>query len=124
MEADKIKAIREKLNLSQKEFGELLGVHFTTVNRWERGKFDAEEKILKVLQFLEVIIKEAEKKNSKIKLEDIKKLVEEIREKKIESRFHLFYPNSIVSAITISPLISLLSAINILFLSKKDDKKP
>src|SRR5262245_32242891 len=31
------KSLRQRLNLSQKELGELLGVHVMTVSKWERG---------------------------------------------------------------------------------------
>ena len=33
-----IKKLREKLVLTQQEFAALLGVSFTSVNRWENGK--------------------------------------------------------------------------------------
>lgn len=33
-----VKIVRLKLHMSQTEFGELLGVSFSTVNRWENGK--------------------------------------------------------------------------------------
>lgn len=36
--ADKVKFVREKLQLSQEKFASLLGVSFATVNRWERGR--------------------------------------------------------------------------------------
>ena len=36
--AELTKKLRDKLILTQTEFGELLGVSFTTVNRWEKGK--------------------------------------------------------------------------------------
>jgi molybdopterin-binding protein len=32
-----VKALRQRLALSQKELGELLGVHLMTVSKWERG---------------------------------------------------------------------------------------
>jgi DNA-binding transcriptional regulator YiaG len=35
-----IKALREKLLLSQTEFAEKIGVSFATVNRWENGKHE------------------------------------------------------------------------------------
>lgn len=35
-----IKNLRSKLVLSQQEFAELLGVSFTSVNRWENGKHE------------------------------------------------------------------------------------
>lgn len=34
-----VKKLRDKLILSQYEFAELLGVSYTTVSRWENGKF-------------------------------------------------------------------------------------
>lgn len=33
-----LKKLREKMLLTQSEFGKLLGVSFETVNRWENGK--------------------------------------------------------------------------------------
>ena len=33
-----IKELREKLIISQSELAEMLGVSFSTVNRWEKGK--------------------------------------------------------------------------------------
>jgi putative transcriptional regulator len=32
-----VAAVRKSLGLSQAEFGQLLGVHFITVSKWERG---------------------------------------------------------------------------------------
>lgn len=40
-----IKALRLKLILSQQEFAELLGVSFTSVNRWENGKHEPTIKV-------------------------------------------------------------------------------
>ena len=37
--SEAIKKLRYKLILTQTELGELLGVSFATVNRWEAGKF-------------------------------------------------------------------------------------
>ena len=33
-----LKKLREKMLLTQSEFGQLIGVSFETVNRWENGK--------------------------------------------------------------------------------------
>lgn len=38
MTADEIKHLREVLDQTQAEFGELVGVSFATVNRWEKGR--------------------------------------------------------------------------------------
>ena len=35
--AKKILALRVKMNISQQQLGEMLGVSFSTVNRWEKG---------------------------------------------------------------------------------------
>ena len=40
-----IKNLRTKLVLSQQEFAELLGVSFTSVNRWENGKHEPTIKV-------------------------------------------------------------------------------
>lgn len=35
-----IRKLRAKLNISQKELADLLGVSFPSVNRWENGHFE------------------------------------------------------------------------------------
>lgn len=37
---DAIVRLRAKLNISQTELAELLGVSFTSINRWENGKYE------------------------------------------------------------------------------------
>ena len=48
-----IKKTREKMFLTQEEFGKLVGVSFETVNRWENGKHEpslkAKRKISKII---------------------------------------------------------------------------
>jgi len=57
-----IKALREKMTLSQMEFAEVLGVSFASVNRWEAGKHEPTIKIKRKLKalFREYEIKIAE----------------------------------------------------------------
>lgn len=38
MFSDQVKYVRNRLNLSQKKFADLLGVSFATINRWENSK--------------------------------------------------------------------------------------
>ena len=55
-----IKKIREKMMLTQTEFAELLGVSFSSVNRWEKGHYEptlkTKRKIMKL--YNEQILKE------------------------------------------------------------------
>ncbi len=47
-----IKDYRERNFLTQTDLAELLGVSFTTVNRWENGKFEPTMKMKKKLNDL------------------------------------------------------------------------
>lgn len=38
MEPDEIKAVREKLELTQRAFADAVGVTETTISRWESGR--------------------------------------------------------------------------------------
>ena len=53
--ADQVKYVRIKLHLSQVDFAKLMGVNFTTVNRWENGKT---EPSYTALRNFEIICKE------------------------------------------------------------------
>ena len=44
-----IKVIRQKSLLSQEAFSQILGVSFTTVNRWETGKSKQSYKTMKLI---------------------------------------------------------------------------
>lgn len=44
-----IKIIRQKSLLSQEAFAQILGVSFTTVNRWETGKSKPSYKTMKLI---------------------------------------------------------------------------
>ena len=48
--ADRIKRLRDKMVISQKELAELLDVSFVTVNRWENGHYIPTIKIKRKLQ--------------------------------------------------------------------------
>ena len=47
--AEAIKQIRYKSLLSQEAFAKMLGVSFTTVNRWETGKSKPSFKTLRII---------------------------------------------------------------------------
>ena len=44
-----IKSIRQKSLLSQEAFAQILGVSFTTVNRWEAGKSKPSYRTMKLI---------------------------------------------------------------------------
>jgi len=56
MESKKIKEIREKLGLSQENFAEMLGVHYKTIQNYEKGGKIPKSKI----PFLQIIEKQIE----------------------------------------------------------------
>ena len=44
-----VKDLRDKMILSQTEFAEMLGISFSTVNRWETGKHEPTIKVKRKL---------------------------------------------------------------------------
>ena len=60
---EKIKFLREKMFISQKELAEILCVSFVSVNRWETGKFNPTIKAKKKLNelFIQYDIREGNK---------------------------------------------------------------
>ena len=52
--AEMILALRVKLNISQQQLGDILGVSFSTVNRWEKGDHEptllAKERLKKLFK--------------------------------------------------------------------------
>jgi DNA-binding transcriptional regulator YiaG len=38
MDAERIRTLRQRMQLTQEDFAHLIGVTFSTVNRWENGK--------------------------------------------------------------------------------------
>ena len=60
--SEDLKKLREKMLLTQSEFGQLIGVSFETVNRWENGKhvptMRAKRKINKLAEKFEDFKKE------------------------------------------------------------------
>lgn len=45
--SDKLKKIRNELNLSQTALAKELGVSYATLNRWENGKFEPNYRAIK-----------------------------------------------------------------------------
>src|SRR3990172_13397409 len=49
-----IRRIRQRLGLTQEAFGRLVGVHFVTVSRWERGTLGVRESAARLIRLLAV----------------------------------------------------------------------
>lgn len=57
MNPDRIRTIRRRLNLTQEDFAHMIGVTFSTVNRWENGKSTPNRIAVRLLTGLEKKIK-------------------------------------------------------------------
>lgn len=56
---ERIRRLRQKLNLTQEDFAHLIGVTFATVNRWENGRTTPNKVAQKVLLLLEKKLRRA-----------------------------------------------------------------
>ena len=52
MKPEEIKAVREKLNLTQEQFAAKIGATVTSVNRWENGKAEPSPLAIKAIKEL------------------------------------------------------------------------
>lgn len=50
---EQVKDLRLRLEKTQKEFAEMLGVHVVTIIRWEKGNFNPSKMALKLLETYE-----------------------------------------------------------------------
>lgn len=50
--SDLVKELRKSLGKTQKEFGEMLGVHVVTIIRWENGAFTPSKMAVKLLDHI------------------------------------------------------------------------
>lgn len=53
MEPSRIRDLRQRLRLTQEDFAHMIGVTFSTVNRWENGKSQPNRIALRLLVGLE-----------------------------------------------------------------------
>ena len=53
MEPSRIRDLRQRLRLTQEDFAHMIGVTFSTVNRWENGKSQPNRIALRLLAGLE-----------------------------------------------------------------------
>jgi DNA-binding transcriptional regulator YiaG len=65
MTGDDIKRIRSKLNMNISQFSEHVGVHWTTVSRWENGHQQVSNAYVKLLQQEESYLDRTAKRREK-----------------------------------------------------------
>jgi putative transcriptional regulator len=53
MDPERIRTIRQRLQMTQEDFAHLIGVTFSTVNRWENGKSAPNRIAIRLLAGLE-----------------------------------------------------------------------
>ncbi len=83
MSPEEIRWIREQLDISQDELAQLMGVTFSTVNRWENGPVGPKGPAMMVLRILYAILQEAEEYPDRISIEEIREVVNKVRSGKI-----------------------------------------
>jgi transcriptional regulator with XRE-family HTH domain len=88
---EEIRAGREELGLTQKELGSILGVHHTTVSRWELGAVPCDmpgavKYALEYLKLREWLLNNEIFQTLDESLEDLQKLRERLREQIAQER--------------------------------------
>ena len=53
MDSERIREIRMRLRMTQEDFAHMIGVTFSTVNRWENGKSQPNRIAMRLLSGLE-----------------------------------------------------------------------
>jgi len=120
---EEIKELRQKLGLTQEEFGRLLGVGFATVNRWENGKAEPKGPVEEVLWKLKLLLEEAEKGRG-FTLDDIVKIIQGLLTGSTINQLARFLPLGLVGLMAPIGLFSFITALtSSLFLKKLFENK-
>ena len=107
---EEIKELRKKLGLTQEELARLLGVGFSTVNRWENNKATPTGQSLVTLNKLKELVEEAEE-GEDLDLEDLKEVLRELESGKLVSKLGNFLPKSALGLMATSGMIGLVAGL-------------
>jgi len=118
MKGEEIRELRKKLGLTQEEFARLLGVGYTTINRWENGKSEPRGQASEILEKLKTIIEEAEKGRD-ITLEELKEILKDLGNGRLVSNLSGIVPGSILGLVAAGGLIGFLTGLSTAYLVKK-----
>ncbi|EDP73581.1 helix-turn-helix domain-containing protein [Hydrogenivirga sp. 128-5-R1-1] len=118
MTGKEIRELRKKLGLTQEEFAQLLGVGFTTVNRWENGKSEPRGQALEALEKLRTLIEEAEE-GKDFTIEDLKEILKDIESGRLVSNLSGVIPKSVLGLVAAGGIVGFLTGLSTAFLIKK-----
>ncbi len=118
MTGKEIKELRKKLGLTQEEFAKLLGVGYTTVNRWENGKNEPRGQALEALERLKTLVEEAEE-GEDFTIEDLKEILKDVESGKLVSNLSGLIPGSLLGLVAAGGLVGFLTGLSTAFLIKK-----
>ena len=118
MKPEEIRELRKKLGLTQEEFARLLGVGYTTINRWENGKSEPRGQALEVLEKLKTIVEEAEK-GKDITLEELKEILKDLGNGRLVSNLSGIVPGSILGLVAAGGLVGFLTGLSTAYLVRK-----
>ena len=121
MTGKEIRELRKKLGLTQEEFAQLLGVGFTTVNRWENGKSEPRGQALEALEKLKTLIEEAEE-GKDFTIEDLREILRDIESGRLVSNLSGVIPKSVLGLVAAGGLVGFLTGLSTAFLIKKFSK--
>ena len=125
MTGREIRELRKKLGLTQEEFAQLLGVGYTTVNRWENDKSEPRGQVAQVLSKLKELVEEAEE-GDQLSIEEIRNIVKDINSGKLISKLANVLPSTALGLLATSGItgfIAALSSAMLLKRLKKENKK-
>jgi len=129
MTGKEIKELRQKLGLTQEEMAKLLGVGYTTINRWENGKVQPRGQALKILEKLKELVDEVESRDD-VDIKDIKKVIKGLESGSLVSSLAGFLPSSVLGLIAMGGVVGFAAGLSAAMLinklkdkDKEDDDK-
>ncbi len=111
MTGREIRELRKKLGLTQEELARLLGVGFTTVNRWENEKVQPRGQALRMLEKLKELVEEAESRED-INIEDLRKVLKEIESGKLVSSLAGLLPSSVLGLVAMGGIVGFVAGLS------------
>ena len=118
MTGKEIKELRKKLGLTQEEFAKLLGVGYTTVNRWENGKSEPRGQALITIKKFKELVEYAERGEG-FTLDELREVLKEVESGKIVSGLAGILPGSLLGLVAAGGLIGFITGLSTALLLKK-----